>query len=99
MLTYGGNIIDADVVAPRRRSRIATTSSAMTPLINISSTVNVQEIDGDQRRRNGEPAILRTAGVDDLLDAIDTTNAIKGFVGMAIDPALRPGPRSSPSRS
>jgi hypothetical protein len=48
----------------------------MTPLINLSLTTNVQEITVVNDGANGEPAVLRTFGVDDLLDAIDPANAI-----------------------
>lgn len=73
--TYGGNIIDADIVRPAGQAG-RDNFGAMTPLINLSLTVNVQEIVIVNDGRNGEPAVLRTFGVDDLLDAIDPTNAI-----------------------
>lgn len=79
LLTYGGNIIDADVVrangVPGRDN-----FGAMTPLINVSSTANVQEITIINDGSNGEPAVIRTLGVDDLFDPIDPANAIK-FLG------------------
>ena len=52
---------------------------AMIPLINLSLTVNVQDIVVVNDGANGEPAVLRTVGVDDLLDAFDLVNAIKAF--------------------
>ncbi len=88
MLTYGGNIIDADVVRPDGDPG-RDNFGAMTPLINISSTVNVQEITVVNDGSNGEPAILRTLGVDDLLDAIDTINAVKGFGLGSIPPSAQ----------
>lgn len=79
LLTYGGNIIDADVVRaagePGRDN-----FGAMTPLINVSSTTNVTEITVINDGANGEPAVIRTLGVDDLFDPIDPANAIK-FLG------------------
>ncbi len=87
LLSYGGNIIDADRVrAPGDPDR--DSFEAMTPLINVSSTVNVQQIEVINDGSNGEPALLRTTGVDDLLDAIDPTNAIRSVgVGGIPEPA------------
>ena len=53
----------------------------MTPLINVSSTVNVEEIAILNDGSDGEPAVLRTLGRDDLLDAIDPNNAIAAISG------------------
>lgn len=78
LLTYGGNIIDADWVrAPGEPGQ--DNFLAMTPLINISSTANVQEIVVINDGSDGQPAVIRTFGVDDLFDAIDPTNAIREF--------------------
>lgn len=75
LLTYGGNIVDADIVRePGEPGR--DNFGGMTPLINVSSTVNVQHIEILNDGANGEPAVIRTTGVDDLLDAIDPANAI-----------------------
>ena len=77
VLTYGGNIIDADL---RREPGEAGRDQwgAMTPMINIASTVNVQEIEVVNDGSDGQPAVIRTVGVDDLFDALDVTNAIRG---------------------
>ena len=77
-LLYGGNIIDADLVRPPGEPG-HDNFGAMTPLINLSLTVNVQEIVVVNDGTNGEPAVLRAIGVDDLLDAFDLVNAIKAF--------------------
>jgi hypothetical protein len=78
VFTYGGTIIDADLVrGPGEPGR--DNFGAFTPQINLSSTVNVQEITVVNDGRNGQPAVLRAIGVDDLFDAIDPTNAIRGF--------------------
>jgi hypothetical protein len=78
LLTYGGNIVDADLArAPGEPGR--DNLGGMTPLINIASTVNVQEVSVVNDGENGEPAVIRSTGVDDLFDAIDPTNAIRGL--------------------
>lgn len=83
MLTYGGNIVDADIVRPEGEPG-HDQFGAMTPLLNISSTVNVTEIQIVNDGSDGRPAVLRAVGVDDLLDAIDPTNAIRGFGAGAV---------------
>jgi hypothetical protein len=83
LLTYGGNIVDADIVRPAGEPG-RDNFGAMTPLINVSSTVNVQEITVVNDGANGEPAVIRTVGRDDLLDAIDPNNAISSISGGAV---------------
>ncbi|GIW39456.1 MAG: hypothetical protein KatS3mg076_0033 [Candidatus Binatia bacterium] len=82
LLTYGGNIVDADIVrSPGEEGR--DNFGGLVPLVNIASTVNTQEIVVVHDGSDGEPAVLRAVGVDDLFDAIDPTNAIREFgVGM-----------------
>lgn len=75
IFTYGGNIVDADIVRPAGAPG-RDNFGAMTPLINLSLTTNVQEITVVNDGANGAPAVIRTFGVDDLLDAVDPTNAI-----------------------
>lgn len=77
-LLYGGNIVDADIVrAPGEPGR--DNFGGMLPNINLSLTVNVQEVIVVNDGSNGDPAVLRAVGVDDLLDAFDLVNAIKAF--------------------
>jgi hypothetical protein len=84
-LLYGGNIVDADLVRPAGEPG-HDNFGAMTPLINLSLTANVQEITVVNDGADGKPAVLRAAGVDDLLDAFDLVNAIKAF-GFGMVPA------------
>ena len=77
-LLYGGNIIDADLVRPPGEPG-HDNFGAMAPLINLSLTANVEDIAVVNDGANGEPAVLRAVGVDDLLDAFDLANAIKAF--------------------
>jgi hypothetical protein len=80
LLTYGGNIIDADVVRPAGEPG-RDNFGGMTPMINVSSTANVQEITVINDGSNGELAVIRTFGVDDLFDPIDPGNAIRFISG------------------
>jgi hypothetical protein len=77
-LLYGGNIVDADIVRPPGEPG-RDNFGGMLPDINLSLTVNVQEVVVVNDGANGEPAVLRAVGVDDLLDAFDLVNAIKAF--------------------
>lgn len=87
-LLYGGNIIDADLARPAGEPG-HDNFGAMTPIINLSLTVNVQEVMVVNDGANGEPAVLRTVGVDDLLDAFDLVNAIKAFGFGMVPPSAR----------
>ena len=78
LLTYGGNIIDADRVRPAGEPD-RDSFEAVAPLINISSTINVQEIDVINDGSDGGAAVVRTVGVDDLFDPIDPVSSILGF--------------------
>ncbi len=77
-LLYGGNIIDADRVRPAGEPG-RDNFGAMTPLINLSLTAHVTEVTVVNDGADGNPAVLRASGVDDLLDAFDLVNAIKAF--------------------
>jgi hypothetical protein len=77
-LLYGGNIVDADLVRAAGEPG-HDNFGAMLPLINLSLTANVQDIMVVNDGADGEPAVLRTVAVDDLLDAFDLANAIKAF--------------------
>ena len=78
LLTYGGNIIDADRVRPPGEPD-RDSFEALAPLINISNTANVQEIEVVNDGADGGAAIIRTVGVDDLFDPIDPVTSILGF--------------------
>lgn len=83
MLTYGGNIVDADIVrAPGEAGQ--DNFGAMTPEINLSSTVHVTSVEVVSDGSNGEPAVIRTQGVDDLFDFIDLTRAIRAVAGLPL---------------
>lgn len=77
-LTYGGNIVDADLVRAEGQPG-RDNFGALAPVINIASTVNVQEITVINDGSDGRPAVIRTLGVDDLFDPVDPTNAIRSF--------------------
>lgn len=77
-LLYGGNIIDADLVRPPGEPG-RDNFGAMTPLINLSLTAHVTEVTVVNDGSDGNPAVLRASGVDDLFDAFDLVNAIKAF--------------------
>lgn len=88
MLTFGGNIIDADKTRPEGEPG-RDMFGAMTPLINIASTVNVTEILVVNDGSDGRPAVIRTFGVDDLFDPIDPTNAIRSFGAGQVPPSAQ----------
>jgi hypothetical protein len=76
LLTYGGNIVDADVTRPPGEPG-RDQFGAMTPQIDMSSTVNVTGIEIAADGSDGRAAVIRTTGVDDLLDAINPADTIR----------------------
>jgi len=72
--TYGGNIIDAD------RQRIAAEErdsfEEIAPLVNVENTVNYTSVEILNDGSDGEAAIVRATGVDDLLDYINPSTIV-----------------------
>ncbi|MEN8183272.1 MAG: hypothetical protein ABFS46_12140 [Myxococcota bacterium] len=74
---YGGNIIDAERVGREGRDQFFE----LQPALNVETVVNAQYVEVVNDGRNGEPAILRACGPDDLLDYVNpsTVSADLGF--------------------
>lgn len=77
---YGGNIIDADLVREGGEPD-NDQFMVMSPLINVESTMNATSIQVINDGSNGEPALIRTQGVDDSLDFINASQMIKVMSG------------------
>jgi hypothetical protein len=73
---YGGNIIDAD----RNRSDGERDNfEEWAPGINIENTPNYTSVVVLNDGANGQPAVVRATGPDDLLDLINPSSVIAGF--------------------
>jgi len=77
---YGGNIIDADLVrGPGEPDN--DQFMAMSPQINIESTMHATLIEIINDGSNGGDAVVRVSGVDDSLDSINASELIKAVGG------------------
>lgn len=73
--TYGGNLIDAELVENGVRQG-RDNFLEVQPSINIESVVNAQTADVVNDGQDGTTAIVRTCGPDDLLDDINPSSVI-----------------------
>ncbi len=80
---YGGNIIDADRQRPDGDERDHFEEWA--PGINIENTANYTSVTVLNDGTNGQPAVVRASGPDDLLDFINPSTVVAGF-GFAFPP-------------
>jgi hypothetical protein len=70
---FGGNIIDAEL---RTRPGLENFLEIQ-PAVNIETVINAQTIEIVNDGSNGEPAIIRTCGPDDLLDFVNPSTIIE----------------------
>jgi len=73
--TFGGNLIDAEVVTggvPQGNDNFWEVQ----PALNIETVVNAQTAEIVNDGQDGTPAIVRTCGPDDLLDDINASSAV-----------------------
>jgi hypothetical protein len=75
--TYGGNIIDAD--RQRTDGTERDNFEGMAPGINIENTANYTSVVVLNDGSNGQPAVVRATGPDDLLDFINPSSVVAGL--------------------
>ena len=75
--TYGGNIIDGDL----QRCNVAENDNfeEITPLINLENTANYTNVTVLNDGLNGQPAVVRATGPDDLIDFINASTVVRNF--------------------
>jgi len=69
---FGGNIIDAELVASPGKDNFLEVQPAM----NIETVVNAQSIEIVNDGSDGQAAVIRTCGPDDLLDFVNPSTII-----------------------
>jgi hypothetical protein len=69
---FGGNLIDAELVANPGRDHFLE----IQPMLNLETVINAQTAQIINDGQDGTPAILRTCGPDDLLDFVNPSSAI-----------------------
>jgi hypothetical protein len=74
---YGGNIIDAD--RERADNVERDNFAAWAPGINIENTANYTSVVVLNDGTNGQPAVIRATGPDDLLDFINPSSVVRNF--------------------
>ena len=74
---YGGNIIDADLQRPTGAER--DNFEEWAPAINIENTANHTSVVVLNDGSNGQPAVIRATGVDDLLDFVNPSSVVANF--------------------
>jgi hypothetical protein len=74
---YGGNIVDADRV--RADGVEHDHFGAWAPGINIENTANYTSVTVLNDGSNGQPAVVRATGPDDLMDFVNPSSVVAGF--------------------
>lgn len=82
--TYGGNLIDAELLADPGRDEFLE----IQPLLNIESVINAQTLEIVNDGEDGTAAILRTCGPDDLLDFVNISSNIVEEVGLPLPASI-----------
>jgi hypothetical protein len=75
---YGGNIIDAELVAHPGTDNFLE----IQPGVNAETVINAQTIEIVNDGTNGEPATIRTCGPDDTLDFVNPSTIIQDIGGL-----------------
>ncbi len=73
--TFGGNIIDAELVARPGTDNFLE----IQPALNIETVINAQTVEIVNDGEDGTPAIIRTCGPDDLLDFVNPSTIIQDY--------------------
>jgi hypothetical protein len=74
---YGGNIYDADVQRTSGPER--DNFEALAPGINVEATANYTDVQILNDGTDGQPAVIRATGVNDLLDKINPSSTVENF--------------------
>jgi hypothetical protein len=74
---YGGNIIDADRIRPDGVER--DNFGAWEPGLNVENTANYTSVVVLNDGSNGQPAVIRATGPDDLMDFVNGSSVVAGF--------------------
>jgi len=80
---FGGNIIDAAVVGRPGLDNLIE----LQPMVNIETVVHATSVELVNDGSDGNPAIVRSCGPDDLLDYINASTLVNELVGLPVFPA------------
>lgn len=80
---FGGNIIDAAVAGRPGIDNLIE----MQPMVNIETVVNATSVELVNDGADGNPAIVRACGPDDVLDYINASTLVNELVGLPVFPS------------
>ena len=69
---YGGNLIDAEVIGRPGRDNFLE----IQPMINVETVINATSIVVVNDGSDGQPAVIRSCGPDDLLDFVNPSSQV-----------------------
>ncbi len=76
--TYGGNIIDAELVASPGNDNFLE----IQPMVNIETVLNAQRVEILNDGQDGSGAVIRACGPDDTLDFINPSSNIRDMLNV-----------------
>ena len=82
--TFGGNLIDAELVSDPGRDNFLEIS----PMVNVETVINAQTIEIVNDGADGTAAIVRSCGPDDILDFINPSSNIRELAGINVPPTV-----------
>ncbi|HYD48830.1 MAG TPA: hypothetical protein VEB21_10805 [Terriglobales bacterium] len=82
--TYGGNLIDAELVRDPGRDNFLE----IAPMVNVETVINPQTVEIVNDGQDGTAAIVRTCGPDDTLDFINPSSNIRELANINIPAAV-----------
>lgn len=78
--TYGGNLIDAELVGRPGRDEFFE----IQPMVNVETVIHATRVEIVNDGQDGTAAVVRSCGPDDTLDFINPSSSIKERVGIDI---------------
>jgi hypothetical protein len=81
--TYGGNLIDAELIGHPGLDNFLE----IQPAVQIETVINAQTVEIVNDGSDGNPAIIRTCGPDDVLDFVNPSTIIEDIGGLTFPPA------------
>lgn len=79
---YGGNLIDAEIVGRPGRDQFFE----FQPALNVETVINAQMVEIVNDGLNGQPAVVRSCGPDDLIDYVNPSTVAEDL-GFTFPPA------------
>lgn len=82
--TYGGNLIDAELVGRPGRDNFLE----IQPMVNVETVIHAEHVEIVNDGQDGTAAILRSCGPDDILDFINPSSNFRDMLGIELTPSI-----------